>query len=449
MAIPDCGSAVTNTINVSGLSSAINCTTFGLETVCIRINHTWDSDLDIFLIAPDNTRIELTTDNGGSGNNYGNGGTNTCFNMSGASGNVTGGTAPFSGTYIPEGNLGTANNGQNPNGAWRLEITDDACGDVGTLIRWNLTFGASPAPCPPPPGREDCNGGTTVCSSAPFTGNSSGFGTQELNAGNSGCLSIEHQSSWYFFEATNAGTFAFTISPSNGTDYDDFAVWGPYPSGSTSSTICPPSGTPLRCSYAAGGGNTGLLATETDNTEGVGGNRFVDTINANTGDVFILVIDNYSATASPFNLNWSLTNGASLNCNPLKVNLVSFEGYKENAKNFLKWITASEVNNKKFELEKSYDGYHFEKVYDENGLGTSSTGKEYKYQERFEEKLDAYFRLKQIDFNGEVEYHNTIFIPSDNVKKPSIYPNPIRVSIEHIDKVFNEINIYIYNIFKK
>ena len=79
----------------------------------------------------------------------------------------------------------------------------------------------------------NCLGATTICSDNTFSGNSSGFGTQELNSSNDGCLSGEHQSSWYFFQATAAGTIEFTISPQNGTDDYDFAIWGPYPSTST------------------------------------------------------------------------------------------------------------------------------------------------------------------------------------------------------------------------
>ena len=38
--------------------------------VQVSITHTYVSDLDIFLIGPDGTRVELSTGNGGSGDNY-------------------------------------------------------------------------------------------------------------------------------------------------------------------------------------------------------------------------------------------------------------------------------------------------------------------------------------------------------------------------------------------
>jgi len=146
--IPDAGAEVCSGIAVTGVGTIDG--TYGLETVCFKINHTFDGDLDIFLVAPDGTRIELSTDNGGAGDNYGSGtannaGTPSCFDMT-AGTNVTAGVAPFQNSFVPEGDLGDANNGQNANGTWQLCVTDDAGGDTGFINAWELTFSANPAP---------------------------------------------------------------------------------------------------------------------------------------------------------------------------------------------------------------------------------------------------------------------------------------------------------------
>lgn len=102
--------------------------------VTINIEHTRDSDLRVFLIAPDNTRVELTTNNG-SGANY----TNTIFDDA-AGISIAAGTAPFTGTFQPETPLSALIN-KNALGTWQLEVTDDT-GDVGTgrLVNWSLTI---------------------------------------------------------------------------------------------------------------------------------------------------------------------------------------------------------------------------------------------------------------------------------------------------------------------
>ena len=74
LAVPN-NTTVTDDITVTGVGT-IDCS-YGLEQVCINVSHNRDADLDIFLIDPAGDRYELTTDNGGTGNNY----IVTCFIM--------------------------------------------------------------------------------------------------------------------------------------------------------------------------------------------------------------------------------------------------------------------------------------------------------------------------------------------------------------------------------
>lgn len=131
---------LTRTVNVSGLPNSINQTSFGLEQVCLDINHTWDSDVTVTLQAPDGTQIILFSDIGSDGDNF----SNTCL-RSDASESITTQNPPFTGTFKPANSLGFANNGQNPNGAWKLLVNDNQSGDEGTLNSWSITFGNDPA----------------------------------------------------------------------------------------------------------------------------------------------------------------------------------------------------------------------------------------------------------------------------------------------------------------
>lgn len=138
--IPDAGPVTAFPITVSGLSPATIDTAFGLETVCININHTYDGDLAIQLQAPDGTLVNLSMNNGGGDDNY----TNTCFNQSSPN-LITNAGAPFTGTFRPSGQLGNINNGQPGNGTWNLLVQDVVAQDSGVLIDVTLTFGSNPA----------------------------------------------------------------------------------------------------------------------------------------------------------------------------------------------------------------------------------------------------------------------------------------------------------------
>jgi len=389
------GSAITDnnttfaSINVTGIGN-IGCIA-GLDVVCIDITHTYDGDLDIYLIDPQGVTYDLSIDNGGSGNNY----SNTCFDMS-AGTNVTAASPPYNGTYIPEGttNFDNANNGQDADGIWQLEVYDDAGGDVGTLNSFSLTF-ADNAECLPPV-VEDCFGGTTVCSDASFSGNSSGSGNvNDLNASNRGCLiTNEHESSWYYFEAMTAGTFELIIRTS--VDYD-FAIWGPY----TTTLNCPPTGAPFRCSYAGGGGDTGLAIGSGDNSENSGGDKFVNEINAAAGDKFIMVIDNFAVDGSTFTLDWTLTGGANLNCVPLPVSFSDFIIEKLELSNKLSWKTYSESNNSHFEVQKQDDEGYYYTIQTILGQGNSSTIVDYRFEDYRPDPIINYYRIVQYDFDGK------------------------------------------------
>jgi subtilisin-like proprotein convertase family protein len=157
MSIPDnaCG---TSELVVPILISAAPGTQLGTDVVfssiSIIIEHTYDGDLDLYLISPDNVIVELSTDNGGGGDNYGdpaNCPTDvTTFRMD-ATSSITSGTAPFIGSYIPEGNLADFHDGSNPIGVWKIQVCDDAGGDIGTVDYISIVF-AEPTACPPPAG---------------------------------------------------------------------------------------------------------------------------------------------------------------------------------------------------------------------------------------------------------------------------------------------------------
>lgn len=140
--IPDDGNVLEAPLVVSGLSpTTIDTVGFGVERICINVQHEWLADLDIRVIAPDGSTATLTTGNGGDTDLY----ANTCFTAD-AGTSILFGSAPFTGDYRAQGQLGLVNNGQAGNGTWKLRILDTyPFADAGQLLSWSITFGPAPA----------------------------------------------------------------------------------------------------------------------------------------------------------------------------------------------------------------------------------------------------------------------------------------------------------------
>jgi len=112
--------------------------------------------------------------------------------------------------------------------------------------------------------------------------------------------------------------------------------------------------------------------------------------------------------------------------NPLPIKLISFTGVCNNGKAQLNWETASEDNNEKFIVEKSEDAVNWLVLATVKGAGTSSTTSKYNYIDPNPNVKAAYYRLQQVDANGNATYSNTVNVMSCGGAQSSIvlYPNP-------------------------
>jgi subtilisin-like proprotein convertase family protein len=152
--IPDF-STLDSTVNVSGINSAIYDV-----AVSLHITHPSVGELDISLISPAGTVINLSSDNGGSGANYGAGSADnerTTFVDAATNPAIGSGAAPFVGRFRPEVPLTVLryDHSEEVNGVWILRVADDTGGNVGTLQGWSLFI--TPAVCSPSGGScESC-----------------------------------------------------------------------------------------------------------------------------------------------------------------------------------------------------------------------------------------------------------------------------------------------------
>ncbi len=115
----------------------------------------------------------------------------------------------------------------------------------------------------------------------------------------------------------------------------------------------------------------------------------------------------------------------------IPVELTSFSGRVENGSVILNWSTATETNNRGFEVErsqKSEDGnQNWENVGFVNGNGTTTKQHNYSFKDNKNLSGNYNYRLKQIDFDGSFEYSNIVEVNITSPVKFSLeqnYPNP-------------------------
>ncbi len=111
-----------------------------IKSICVNVDHNWVSDIDLFLFAPNGQFLELSTDNGGSGNDY----IDACFTPVATDTINFGGQAPntippFTGDWYPEGNFEDIYGGPT-NGEWYLAAKIDQTGFPGTIRDWTICF---------------------------------------------------------------------------------------------------------------------------------------------------------------------------------------------------------------------------------------------------------------------------------------------------------------------
>ncbi|UYZ59617.1 T9SS type A sorting domain-containing protein [Hymenobacter latericus] len=110
---------------------------------------------------------------------------------------------------------------------------------------------------------------------------------------------------------------------------------------------------------------------------------------------------------------------------PLPVELVSFDAKLRNGKVYLNWATAQEKNNRGFEVERSQNGSEFASIGFRAGHGTSAQRHEYSLVDEQPLGGVSYYRLKQLDNDGKVNYSPVLTVKNGRVADVAVYPNPV------------------------
>lgn len=109
----------------------------------------------------------------------------------------------------------------------------------------------------------------------------------------------------------------------------------------------------------------------------------------------------------------------------------------------LNWSTASELNASHFEVQRSTDSRTFATVKTVNAAGNSRVSSYYEYEDEYLQKGTYYYRLRQIDADGQSDLTRIVSVRVDGNEAVRIYPNPATdvITIESAGAL-NRIDIY-------
>lgn len=189
---------------------------------------------------------------------------------------------------------------------------------------------------------------------------------------------------------------------------------------------------PLRLVGATSINGASVLGNTASDIAGIDDDNYANSV-AGQDEAFSTFIKNQSGT----------TAANATGFGTLPVELLKFEGNTFEGYNLLSWTTGMELNNDYFEVQKSINGKDFKTIDMVNGNGTSETEVNYAYYDTNPDDA-AYYRLKQVDFDGAFEYTKTIYVGASkaariaiNIKEDNkfinINPNGVSTSVLIID----------------
>ena len=445
-----------------------------LKSVYVDISHTYTSDLNLYLLSPDNTVFVLSTDNGGSSSA---GYDNITFEDGGSTLPTTNGLTP-DGTYAIEVGSLAAYAGV-LEGTWTLFVADDANIDTGTITEFRV-------------GIEETSGNiyysnVEVNNSAGLTLNTPVFITNALLL-TDGIINTSASNLLVLTDGAIASTgsaSSFVDGPMRKIGNDNFVfpvgdgnVWARIGIASLTNTnfftaeyVHAPYGDVTNV-----GTMNNVSHIEYWNLDHDFGSSsadvslyFEDAGRSGVNDMTDLVVAHYTGGAWE-DLNktsytgWSITtNGVSSFSpftfgsnspfvDPLPVALLAFNGKVTANGNLLTWQTASELNNKGFYIERSNNGLEWKEISFVEGYGTSHEMREYEFLDKNANYGLIYYRLRQVDYDGTHEMSHTISLESkDNIELLNIYPIPTseKLTIDYYSKVDDKIEIEVFDVLGK
>jgi hypothetical protein len=116
---------------------------------------------------------------------------------------------------------------------------------------------------------------------------------------------------------------------------------------------------------------------------------------------------------------------------PLPVELTFFSANVSGSTVGLNWTTATEINNRGFEVQRSADRINFSNITFIPGFGTTTERRNYSFTDNSVTNGKYYYRLKQIDYNGAFAYSDIVEVDVSTPLEFALlqnYPNPFNPS---------------------
>ncbi len=249
---------------------------------------------------------------------------------------------------------------------------------------------------PAPPANDNCNSAVALTPNY-ITGITAGA-TQTLPADScSGDKGVADDDIWYKFTPTNNGNATINVIPYGNFD---FVVQG----------------------YSGSCGSLNKLTCR--DAVGLGGAETLTLLNLVGGQTYYIRVFTYRDSlqnTGSFIINVSGT--------ALPVSLTSFTGKRLPSNNVeLLWSTASELNNKGFDIQRSIDGISYSSIgFIDSKSSNSSSTLTYDFVDAAPVSSTTYYRLQQVDKDGKTSLSNVVVIDgikSTQLEVASVYPNP-------------------------
>jgi trimeric autotransporter adhesin len=138
---------------------------------------------------------------------------------------------------------------------------------------------------------------------------------------------------------------------------------------------------------------------------------------------------------------------------PLPVTWASIGAHASRQDAIVTWATASETNNRGFEVERSFDGKRFSFIRFVTGNGNSNKPNTYRLVDEniLNDHAVVFYRLKQVDFNGKGSYSKTVSVSRTELGSAAslqAYPNPFNdgLTVVYQSSARTEASVKIFDI---